>query len=446
MVATSGNISDEPICTDEHEALSRLRGIADVFLVHNRPIVRHVDDSVTRVLAGRELVLRRARGYAPLPLPLGPAAPPILGVGGHLKNSVALASGGNAFVSQHIGDLENDQALRAFREVVLSLTALYRATPELMATDLHPDYLSTQFALGSGIRVFPVQHHFAHVLSCMADNSLTGRVLGISWDGTGYGLDGKVWGGEFLLADEHGFERVASLREFRLPGASRAVREPRRAALGLLHELFADLQQHGALPSVAAFTPAERRLLTDMMAKGLNSPATTSAGRLFDAVASLSGIRQVAAFEGQAAMELEFAADDAGPREPYPFRLRPGGDGRRFEVDWAPLVLAVVADVGSGARPGHVAARFHAAMAETIVEVATEIGEERVVLSGGCFQNKVLTERALVRLRQEGFRPYWHQRVPPNDGGIALGQVFAAAAGVAQENCAADERCLEKKE
>jgi hydrogenase maturation protein HypF len=434
IVATSGNISDEPICTDEDEALSRLGGIADLFLVHNRPIVRHVDDSIVRIVLGRELILRRARGYAPLPVAFGTGTDtPILGVGGHLKNTVALAAGGNIFLSQHIGDLENEETLRAFRAVIGSLTDLYRAKPALVAADAHPDYLSSRFAQETGLDAERVQHHFAHVASCMAENGLSGRVLGVSWDGTGYGLDGKIWGGEFLLADECGFDRVASFREFRLPGGSRAIREPRRAALGLLFAVAGrDLEQRFAgIPTLAAFTAAERGVVLDMLEKAINSPATSSAGRLFDAVASMAGVRQAVAFEGQAAMELEFAADGCPEVEPYPVGLKPPGDeadSRRFEVDWEPMIRAVVDDVKSGRPTGSVAARFHSAMAESAVMVARAIGEPRVVLTGGCFQNRILLERSVERLRQEGFRPYWHQRVPPNDGGIALGQVFAAAA------------------
>jgi hydrogenase maturation protein HypF len=431
VVATSGNLSDEPICTDERGAVERLGGIADLFLVHDRPIVRHVDDSIVRVVLDRELVLRRARGYAPLPIPLRRPAPPLLAVGAHLKNTVAITAGPNVFISQHIGDLETRQALAAFRQVIQSLCTLYRSNPVRVVTDLHPDYVSTRHAKTLGLPVVAVQHHYAHVAACMADNDLDGRVLGVSWDGTGYGSDGSVWGGEFLLTDDKGFERVATLRPFRLPGGERAVREPRRAALGLLYALHgAAVGSREDLPTVAAFEPATRALLVQALERELNAPLTTSAGRLFDAVASLTGSRQTSTFEGQAAMELE-AALDARAVDAYPFVLT--DDGAAFAgppwkapatvVDWQPMVEAILADVAAQVPVGVISGRFHASLAKMIVRVALRVGEPRVVLTGGCFQNRRLIELAVQGLRDAGFRPYWHQRVPPNDGGISLGQI-----------------------
>ncbi|MFN7950738.1 MAG: carbamoyltransferase HypF [bacterium] len=434
VVATSGNRSDEPICIDAHDAVRRLAGIADCFLVHDRPIARHVDDSVVRVLLDRELVLRRSRGYAPLPVPIASdvvAAEPVLAVGAHLKSTVALAVGANVFVSQHIGDLETPEALAAFREVIDSFTRLYRVSPRLLATDLHPDYLSTQHAVGAGGTRLAVQHHLAHVAGAMLENQLSGPVLGVAWDGTGLGTDGTSWGGEFLLTDGAEFRRVASLRPFRLPGGDAVAREPRRAALALLHACFgAALGERDDLEPMRAFGANERTVLLAALAKGVRSPLTTSAGRLFDAVASLTGIRQRSSFEGQAAMELEWACD-ADTTDRYtlpvvPWRGERSTDAPERMADWEPAVRALVDDLGRHVPAGVVAARFHAGMAEAIVDVARWIGEERVVLSGGCFQNRVLTERAVTRLRAEGFRPYWHQRVPPNDGGIALGQMAVA--------------------
>ena len=420
IVATSGNQSDEPICTDEHEALQRLAGIADLFLVHNRPIARHVDDSVVRVLMGRELLLRRARGYAPLPVLVKEPLPPLLGVGAHLKNTVALSVGRQVFISQHIGDLETPQALQAFRRVITDVKALWEHQPQAVACDLHPDYLSTQTAYQMGYSVVPIQHHAAHVLSCMAENEVEPPVLGISWDGTGYGTDGTVWGGEFLLVTTASFERFAHLRPFRLPGGDRAVKEPRRSALGVLYELLGEraLEVVGHL-----FTDSERRLLLHMLRQGIHSPVTTSAGRLFDAVASLVHGRQVVNDEGQAAMELEFLAHRVRSDEAYPFALL---DGCPYVLDWSPTVQAILEDVRSGVEPAQVAVRFHNTLVEMMVAVARRAGLERVALSGGCFQNAYLTERAVRRLSEAGFRPCWHQRVPPNDGGIALGQVVGA--------------------
>ena len=484
VVATSGNLSDEPICTDEREALERLGGIADLFLVHNRPIVRHVDDSIVRVMLGREIVLRRARGYAPLPIQLNTPLPScghslpawrgegrgegtVLAVGAHLKNTVALSVGKQVFISQHIGDLETEPAHHAFRRVIADFETLYEARPEIVAADLHPDYLSTRYANEIGRAELPlgqdaqaprqtsvatgrvptvvgVQHHIAHVLSCMAENEIEPPVLGVSWDGTGYGLDGTIWGGEFFLIGDKTMERVAHLRPFRLPGGDQAIKEPRRAAVGLLYEIFGDtVFRRKDVTSITAFSKTELAALRMMLAKKLNSPVTTSMGRLFDAVASLVNLRQRMRFEGQAAMELEFALEGIKTDEAY---LLPMADGRwpvektgtlartpdighrasAILLDWSPLIGAILSDVQNGVAVGKISAKFHHALAEAVVAVAKRIGEPRVVLSGGCFQNRCLTERTVNRLRAEKFKPYWHQRVPPNDGGIALGQVIAA--------------------
>ncbi|MDW8104140.1 MAG: carbamoyltransferase HypF [Armatimonadota bacterium] len=422
IVATSGNLSDEPICTDEHEALHRLAGIADLFLVHNRPIARHVDDSVVRVLLGRELVLRRARGYAPLPVLVKEPLPPLLAVGAHLKNTVAMSVGRQVFLSQHIGDLETAQALEAFRRVIADVQGLWEHQPQAVACDMHPDYLSTQTAHRMGLPVVAVQHHLAHTLSCMAENELEPPVLGVSWDGTGYGVDGTVWGGEFLLVRQEGWERFAHLRPFRLPGGDRAVKEPRRSALGVLYELFGE-QALALLED--AFTPEERRVLAQILRQHFHAPLTTSAGRLFDAVASLVGLRQRVNFEGQAAMELEFLTHGVQSDETYPFSL--SGTAPPYVLDWADLIQTVLQEVQRGVPPPQIAVRFHNTLAEMILELAQVAGVERVALSGGCFQNAYLTERAVRRLSEAGFRPYWHQRVPPNDGGIALGQVVGAS-------------------
>ena len=454
VVATSGNLSDEPICIDEHDALQRLSGIADLFLVHDRPIVRHVDDSIVRVMLGRELVMRRARGYAPLPIRLGGAtflspqpedcgdknvaAPIILAVGAHLKNTVALAVGPQVFISQHIGDLETEQSFAAFHRVIDDLQRLYEAKPTVVAADLHPDYLSTKFARATGLPVIGVQHHYAHILSCMAENELTPPVFGVSWDGTGLGLDETIWGGEFLTINESGFQRFAHLRTFRLPGGEQAVKEPRRVALGLLHEMFGDaVFDRTDLAPVRAFRSAELALLRQSLPKRLNAPVTSSMGRLFDAVAGVIGSRQSLRFEGQAAMELEFALDGVDTDEAYPLVVNTPGRPAALVLDWAPMILAMLDDLQRGADVPRISAKFHNALAEAIVTLAERAGESKVVLSGGCFQNKYLTERAVRRLQASGFTPYWHQRVPPNDGGIALGQAVAAvrAAEIEKRKC-----------
>jgi len=448
VVATSGNLSDEPICIDEHEALDRLRGIADVFLVHNRPIVRHMDDSIVLIMLGREMVLRRARGYAPLPVQISnpkSKIPNVLAVGAHLKSSIALAVGEQVFLSQHIGDLETEQANTAFRRVAADLPQLYGIAPDIIAADLHPDYLSTKFALeplpparretetqqlgapeAVAPRVMQVQHHIAHVLSCLAENEVELPALGVAWDGTGYGADGTIWGGEFFLVSDDAVERLASVRPFRLPGGDAAVKEPRRAALGLLHEL-ADHHDQTLLQMQKKFAgmlpPMDRAAFETAMARGLNSPWCSSVGRLFDAVAALVGLRQQSRFEGQAAMELEFALDGIETGEIYELPI----DSRHspMQLDWSVMIAAIAADLRRGVSVGEIAAKFHNTLVEAIVQVAQRIDCPRVALSGGCFQNRYLTEHAVTRLREAGLQPYWHQRVPTNDGGIALGQVFA---------------------
>lgn len=421
IVATSGNLSDEPICIDANEALERLQGVADLFLMHDRPIVRHMDDSIVRVMAGREMVLRRARGYSPLPVQLREPAKPILALGAHLKNTVALASGRNVFISQHIGDLETAQSYAAFVTSAADLPRLYETKPELIACDLHPDYLSTRHAAELSAPVFAVQHHWAHIAACMAENELAPPLLGVAWDGTGYGDDGTVWGGEFLSVDGNGFTRAAHLRQFRLPGGEAAVREPRRSMLGVLHEAFGDelWREHQLLSD---FTATEIALLRQMLERGVNAPLTSSAGRLFDAVAALAGIRARSSFEGQAAMELEFTVR-VGIDDAYDFDLR---DRMPLVVDWQRTIQGILDDLHSNEAQATISAKFHNTLVEMIVSVAQKIGQPKVVLSGGCFQNRYLTERALLRLTAEGFQTYRHQRIPPNDGGISLGQVLAA--------------------
>ncbi len=446
VVATSGNRSDEPICIDEGEALERLRGIADLFLVHDRPIVRHVDDSVVRVVLNRPLMLRRARGYAPVPLTVPQLLPPLLAVGGHLKNTVALAIGRQIYVTQHLGDLDSAPAYEAFQKAVADPVRLYHVQPLAVACDAHPDYLSTRFAEKSGLPIHRVQHHLAHVRACMAENEVTGPVLGVVWDGTGYGLDGTIWGGEFLRVpasrgrrlpeiahgepseEDVGFLRLAYLRTFPLPGGEQAIRQPRRSALGLLYALFGDALFTGRERILREFSKQELRVLQTMLARGLHTPATSSAGRLFDAVASLVGLRQRAHFEGQAAMELEFALDGIQTDEAYPFDFT--GQGI---VDWAPLVYDILNDTRIGVPLGLIAARFHNTLVAIIIEVAHRVGVEKVVLTGGCFQNAYLVEHAVGGLRKAGHQVYWHRHFPPNDGSIALGQILAAADLCAEE-------------
>ena len=439
VVATSGNISDETICTQEDEALNRLQGIADFFLVHNRPIVRHIDDSLVRVVLGSQQVLRRARGYAPLPITVKEEIAPRVGVGGYLKNTIALAKDRNIFVSQHIGDLGNAQTISTFEDTFESLVKLYDIQSSLVACDFHPDYPSTQWAEKNPETNIPVQHHVAHVFSCMAEHDLSGPLLGIAWDGSGYGLDGTVWGGEFFHITSESIHRIARWRPFPLPGGDMAVKEPRRSALGLLYEVLGEAAFDRS-EVLKPFSIEEVAVLETMLEKKINCPMTSSCGRLFDAVASLAGVRQTNSFEGQAAMELEFSVQRHLSESFYPVDLIEVELLKRsekfsgcydlnlkYQLDETPLVQELLEDILENRSLNLMASKFHNTLVESIVTVAKRVGEERVVLSGGCFQNKYLTEQAIQRLRREGFRPYWHQRIPPNDGGLALGQIFAAS-------------------
>ncbi len=437
VVATSGNVSDEPICTDTAEAKQKLHGIADVILTHNRPIARHLDDSVVQIVAGAPRLLRRARGYAPSPVRFGAPLPTVLAVGAHLKNTIALSIDDQVFVSQHIGDLQTPEAIAAFERVITDFLTLYDARPLAIAHDRHPDYHSTHWAtqaaangIASGLRrasrTIAVQHHHAHLASCLAENQISGDALGVVWDGAGYGLDGTIWGGEFLLGSAADVRRVAHLRTFLLPGGDMAAREPRRAAFAILREGLGDtaLDQTDWAP-IAAFSHAERRTIATMLDKGLNSPATTSMGRLFDAVAAIAGLCQRAEFEAQAAMSLQFAVTRP-IRDAYPIEL--WTDRNPVIVDWWPTIEGMLADCRHGVDPAKMAERFHGALVEGLVAVAHHVGQERVALTGGCFQNSVLMEHAANRLHAEGFRVLLHRQVPSNDGGISLGQVAVAAA------------------
>jgi len=413
LIATSGNRSDEPIAIANDEAKVRLKDIADHFLMHNRPIVRACDDSVVRLTRGRAGILRRARGYAPLGVRVAHELPPVLAVGGHLKNTVAIAVGQDVFLSQHIGDLETLEARGAFEKAIDDLCRLYSFKPEAVACDLHPDYASTHWAEKSGLPLIRVQHHQAHVAACAAENNVEGAYLGISWDGTGYGLDGAIWGGEFFHVEGGRYERIAHLRSFGLPGGDVAVREGWRSAASLLYEV---LGAESAAPDTAEQSQGKPRLdeakVRYMLEHGINVVATTSVGRLFDAVACISGVARQNRFEGQAAMLLENEIGLLRTEEAYALA---GGD-------WGPLISAVLADKIAGVPASLMAARFHNALVAWILEVAGSAKLKQIVLSGGVFQNRYLTERAAAALEAAGFAVHTHRQVPPNDGGIALGQ------------------------
>lgn len=450
-ICTSGNLSEEPMVITTEDAVARLGSIADVILTHNRPIVRPVDDSVARLGRDGLEIYRRARGYAPLPIALGFQTSPLLALGGHLKNTVALGLGHQIVLSPHIGDLDSVLSVEAHRQAARDLVGFFEVTPQMVVCDLHPDYSSTthaeSLAAGWKVPLLRVQHHQAHVAACVVEHGLEGPVLGFSWDGTGYGPDGTVWGGEVLECEGAHFTRVAHLRTFGLPGGDRAVREPRRSALGLLFEIFGEDASEflGGL-----FRSAELKTLMSLLSRSVRTPRASSMGRLFDAVAALCGLPPVISFEGQAAMALEFAAFSE-MKESYPLPLR---DGQPAIADWEPLIRAVLADRRAGELIGCISARFHNALAELAVTVAqrhltfgqTSLGRsgsgsrERagadripesakvpVVLTGGCFQNVLLARAVRTRLREAGFDVYTHRQVPAGDGGVAVGQVFVAA-------------------
>ncbi len=423
VVATSGNLSDEPIVTDENEALARLGAVADCYLVHDRPIARPLDDSVVRVIAGRPTVLRRARGYAPAPIEAG-LQPGILALGGHLKAAVALTTDSGTVLSQHLGDLDTPRARDAYDAVIADLTRLYRVQPRVVVRDLHPDYYSSRVAAAQSAPVVAVQHHVAHVAAVMAEHSFAAPVLGVAWDGTGDGGDGTIWGGEFIRITGRGFERVAHLLPFRLPGGEAAVREPRRSALGVLHATFGEAAfAMDDLAPVASFTPTERRLIAAMLDAGTGAPATTSAGRLFDAVAALLGLCQRASYEAQAASALEACANRAGATA-YACAI---AEGTPLVLDWRPIVTAMVGDIRDGVGAPEIAAAFHTALGEVIAAIARRFPEDAIVLGGGCFQNARLVEESEAALVAVGKRVFRAEAIPPNDGGLALGQAWWAA-------------------
>lgn len=431
LVMTSGNLSDEPIAYQDDDAQQRLLHIADGMLTHNRDIHMRCDDSVVRIALDGEQFLRRSRGYAPDPIPLAFDCPkPILACGGHLKNTYCLGKGRQAFVSHHIGDLENLETLRSFKEGIAHFQELFAITPETVAYDLHPDYLATQYALASGIpHMVGVQHHHAHIASVLAEHHLAGPVIGIAADGTGYGTDGAVWGCEVFAADLHGFERLAHLAYVPLPGGEQAVRQPWRMAATYLYTTYGKNFLTLDIPFVRSLEHKRWHILAQMIERHLNAPPTSSLGRLFDAVAALMGIRDAVLYEGQAAIEMEMLADTSA-KDAYPFLIIE--EKTPAILDVRPMLQALVHDIQRGTSIAHMAGRFHRTIAEMLtaacLHARTQTGLQRVALSGGVFQNRLLLELLVPLLEQESFQVYTNRRVPANDGGLSLGQLAIAAA------------------
>jgi hydrogenase maturation protein HypF len=421
LVMTSGNLSEEPIVIENREAMQQLGAVADWFLLHNRDIATRVDDSVTRIFEGRERVLRRARGFVPQTIDLGVGMEEVLAFGGELKNTFCLTKDRYAILSQHIGDLENYETLRFFEETLANLKHVFKVKPSVVAYDLHPGYMSTRMAMASGIeRKIGVQHHHAHIASCMAENHLRGKVLGVAMDGTGFGTDGKVWGGEFLVADFAGFTRRGHLRNVLLPGGDAAVRQPWRMALSYLR----DAAQ--TPPNLTCFQGKQVALVDAMLARRIQTVETSSCGRLFDAVAALLGLAPEVSFEGQAAIALEALAEP-GIDQRYDFEIEPGEPSI---LDFRPVIAAIVADIARGRSVRQISACFHNTLSIAIGEMCSRIGKsdamDRVCLSGGSFQNLYLLGSTVVELRRRGFAVFLHAQVPANDGGLSLGQAMIA--------------------
>jgi len=434
LVMTSGNLSEEPIARDSDEALRRLSGIADYFLIHNRDIYSRYDDSVAIVERGTSQLIRRARSYAPYPIRLPFEAKQVLGCGAEEKNTFCLTKDNYAFLSQHIGDMENMETLEHFDSTISLYKRLFHIEPEIVAHDLHPDYLATKYAreLGeSGIKLIPVQHHHAHIASCMADNGLNSPVIGVTFDGTGLGADGNIWGGEFLVADYRNFRRVGHLEYLPLPGGATAIKRPRRTAIGYILTLLGENTLNHDLPVMRKADDMEIEVIKRQIERRINSPLSSSMGRLFDAISALLGIRGEIDYEGQAAVELEMAAyeeDYAHAQESYPYRIIED-NGIRI-VHLKGLLSALIEDLHQGVSKEMISVKFHNTVAQVINEmcrlITDETGITQVALSGGVFQNRLLLRKTVSLLEGSGFQVFTHRQVPCNDGGISLGQAVIA--------------------
>ena len=425
VVATSGNISNEPICIVNQQALEQLGQIADVFLIHNRSILRPIDDSVVQAVHGSEMLIRAARGYAPITIKLPKFKANMLALGGHLKNTFALASEGYTLISQHNGDLESLATVQGFKQNITDLSTLVQHQTDLLVQDQHSDYASSQY--GDELSQTPcvrVQHHHAHLLSCVAEHGITEPLLAVVWDGAGLGDDGSLWGGEFFTLENKVITRIASLREFSLPGGSVAIKEPRRTALGVLWEFMGDsLFARTDLAAIQTFTEYEHSLLNQVLKKQLNAPRFSSIGRLFDCVASLLDLCQISTYEGQAASRLEQCINGCQLSDSYPLLWHEQND--LIRLDWQPLLENIMQDLAEGTEKSVIACKFHNTLVESIVDRVHGSGLKTVVLSGGSFQNSYLTEAIIKRLMAINVKVFWQQKVPCNDGGLALGQLLA---------------------
>jgi len=438
LVMTSGNLSEEPIANDNDEALRRLKGIADYFLIHNRDIYSRYDDSVAIVERGINQLVRRARSYAPYPITLPFKSKQVLGCGAEMKNTFCLTRDNYAFLSQHIGDMENTETLEHFGNTISLYKRLFRIEPEIVAYDLHPDYLSTKYAQElskSGSKLIPVQHHHAHIASCMADNGLQSPIIGVTLDGTGMGADRYIWGGEFLVADYKGFSRLGHLEYLPLPGGDAAIKRPYRTAIGYILSLSGENALR-RLAFMEQVSKVEVEIIKRQIERRLNSPLTSSMGRLFDAVSALIGIRSKIDYEGQAAVELEMAAYKACPEhsegtndnESYPYSITKDRGMRIIKL--GELFQAILEDLKQGSSKARISVKFHNTVAQMTKEmcqlIASETGINQVALSGGVFQNRLLLKKTVTLLESNGFQVFTHKQVPCNDGGISLGQAVIA--------------------
>ena len=430
LVMTSANQVDEPICIENREAVKRLEGIADFFLVHNRDILMRCDDSIATVSSGERRIIRRSRGFAPIPVTLTKSYPPILALGPQMKTTLCILKGNLAFLSPHIGDMETPEARDFYQESLTLMQKIAECKPEIVACDLHPAYYTTIFAEGlPASRVIRVQHHHAHIVSSMAENGIEGEVIGIAMDGTGYGTDGTVWGGEFLVASESTFTRVGHIATYILPGGEKAIREPWRIAVSLLRQAYGDdwpdvAKSLDIVPEKSFYETIDR-----IMKQRFNSPLTSSLGRLFDGVAAILGLRRKVTFEGQAAMELEAMARYGSGRV-MQFTIEEAGD--IIHLDFSPMIRAITKRLQAGKDSGELAFSFHLTLQVAFCKMARTIrdktGLNQVVLSGGCFQNRILTEGTIAELEKAGFEVFFHKAIPTNDGCISLGQAVCAGA------------------